>query len=126
MTDATRQWTGRGLSAVAVVFLAFDGGIKLTKLPIVLEATAQLGFSPSSIILIGILLLACTVVYVVPRTRIVGAVLLTGYLGGAVAAHVRVGNPPFEMVFPIIVATVVWAGIFIRDQRARALIASCR
>lgn len=70
------------------------------------------------------MLLACTLVYVIPRTRVVGAVLLTGYLGGAVAAQMRVGNPPFETVFPIIVGSVIWAGILVRDHRVRALLAS--
>jgi hypothetical protein len=89
MTDTRRLWIGRILSALAVIFLAFDSSIKLMRLPVVLEATAQLGFPPGSIVLVGIVLLACTLVYVIPRTRVVGAVLLTGYLGGAVAAQMR-------------------------------------
>jgi DoxX-like family len=113
----TRLWIGRVLSGLAVVFLAFDATIKLVKHPAVLEATAQLGFPQSSIVPIGTLLLACTVIYVIPRTSMLGAVLLTGYLGGAVAAQFRVGNPPFETAFPIIVASVVWAGISLRDSR---------
>jgi hypothetical protein len=124
MTDTRRLWIGRILSALAVIFLAFDSSIKLMRLPVVLEATAQLGFPPGSIVLVGIVLLACTLVYAIPRTRVVGAVLLTGYLGGAVAAQMRVGNPPFETVFPIIVGSVIWAGILVRDHRVRALLAS--
>jgi hypothetical protein len=124
MTDTRRLWIGRILSALAVIFLAFDSSIKLMRLPVVLEATAQLGFPQGSIVLVGIVLLACTLVYVIPRTRVVGAVLLTGYLGGAVAAQMRVGNPPFETVFPIIVGSVIWAGILVRDHRVRALLAS--
>jgi hypothetical protein len=124
MTDTRKLWIGRILSALAVIFLAFDSSIKLMRLPVVLEATAQLGFPPGSIVLVGIVLLACTLVYVIPRTRVVGAVLLTGYLGGAVAAQMRVGNPPFETVFPIIVGSVIWAGILVRDHRVRALLAS--
>lgn len=123
MTDTKKLWTGRILSALAVIFLAFDGSIKLMRLPVVLEATAQLGFPTSSIVLTGVMLLVCTLVYVIPRTSVVGAVLLTGYLGGAVAAQMRVGNPPFETVFPIIVGSVVWAGIFVRDRRVQALVA---
>jgi hypothetical protein len=123
VTDTKKLWTGRMLSALAVIFLAFDGSIKLMRLPVVLEATAQLGFPPSSIVLTGVMLLVCTLVYVIPRTSVVGAVLLTGYLGGAVAAQMRVGNPPFETVFPIIVGSVVWAGIFVRDRRVQALVA---
>jgi len=124
MTDTRKLWIGRILSALAVIFLAFDSSIKLMRLPVVLEATAQLGFPQGSIVLVGIVLLACTLVYVIPRTRVVGAVLLTGYLGGAVAAQMRVGNPPFETLFPIIVGSVIWAGILVRDHRVRALLAS--
>lgn len=123
MTGTKGVWAGRVLSALAVVFLAFDGAIKLTRVPAVLDATVQLGFPLSSIVPIGLTLLACTLIYVIPRTSVVGSVLLTGYLGGAVAAQVRVGHPLFETVFPIIVATVVWAGVFLRDSRARALLA---
>jgi len=110
------------LSALAVIFLAFDSTIKLLKLRPVLDATMQLGFPASSIVPIAVVLLACTVLYVIPRTRLMGAVLLTGYLGGAVAAHTRVGNPVFETIFPIIVAAVVWAGLVIRDIRVRAVV----
>jgi hypothetical protein len=123
MTGTKAVWAGRVLSAFAVVFLAFDGAIKLMRLPAVLEATVQLGFPLSSIVPIGLTLLVCTLIYVIPRTSVVGSVLLTGYLGGAVAAQVRAGNPMFEMVFPIITGTVVWTGVFLRDRRVRALLA---
>ena len=120
MTGTKGLLTGRVLSALAVIFLAFDSAIKLMKLPMVVDATARLGFPPSSIILTGTLLLACTLLYVVPRTSVIGAVLLTGYLGGAVAAQLRVGNPPFETLFPIFVGSVVWAGILLRQNHVRA------
>ena len=120
----TTMWTGRVLSALAVIFLAFDGSIKLMKLPVVIDATAQLGFPQDSILVMGLLLVACTLLYVIPRTSVVGAVLLTGYLGGAVAAQMRVGHPAFEVIFPIIVGSIVWTGLFMRDQRVRALIAA--
>ena len=126
MTDTNRLWTGRVLTALAVIFFAFDGISKLMKVQPVLDATAQLGFPLSSIVVMAVLLLGCTALYVVPQTRIVGAVLLTGYLGGAVAAHLRVGNPPFEMLFPVIMGSIVWAGIFVRDARVRALVISRR
>ncbi len=122
MANTRGLWTGRVLSALAVIFLAFDSISKLLKVQPVLDATAQLGYPQSSIIPIGLLLLACTLVYMIPRTAVVGAVLLTGYLGGAVATHVRVGNPVFETVFPIIMGSIVWAGLFARDQRLRAVI----
>jgi len=123
MTGTKGAWAGRVLSALAVVFLAFDGGIKLMRVPAVLDATVQLGFPLGSIVPVGLTLLACTLIYAIPRTSVVGSVLLTGYLGGAVAAQVRAGNPMFEKVFPIIVGTVVWAGVFLRDRRVRALLA---
>jgi DoxX-like protein len=123
MTGTKGAWAGRVLSALAVVFLAFDGGIKLMRVPAVLDATVQLGFPLGSIVPIGLTLLVCTLIYAIPRTSVVGSVLLTGYLGGAVAAQVRAGNPTFEKVFPIIVGTVVWAGVFLRDRRVRALLA---
>jgi DoxX-like family len=123
MTGTKGLWAGRVLSALAVVFLAFDGVIKLMRVPAVLDATVQLGFPLGSIVPIGLTLLACTVVYAIPRTSVAGSVLLTGYLGGAIAAQVRAGNPMFERTFPIIVGTVVWAGVFLRDRRVRALLA---
>jgi hypothetical protein len=123
MTGTKGVWAGRVLSALVVVFLAFDGTIKLMRLPAVLDATVQLGFPLSSIVPIGLTLLVCTLIYAIPRTSVVGAVLLTGYLGGAVAAQARAGNPMFETVFPIVVGTVAWAGVFLRDRRVRALLA---
>ena len=92
-------WTGRTLSALAVMFLVFDGAIKVMRHPMVLEAGARLGYPDGTALPIGLTLLACTLLYVIPRTTIVGAVLLTGYLGGAVATHVRAGSSLFEMVF---------------------------
>jgi len=123
MTGTKGAWAGRVLSALAVVFLAFDGGIKLMRVPAVLDATVQLGFPLGSIVPIGLTLVVCTLIYAIPRTSVVGSVLLTGYLGGAVATQVRAGNPMFEMLFPIIVGTVVWAGVFLRDRRVRAMLA---
>jgi hypothetical protein len=122
MTTLKGPWIGRVLSSLAVVFLLFDATAKLVKAPPVLQAAAQLGFQEASMVRIGMLLLVCTLMYVIPRTRLVGAVLLTGYLGGAIAAHVRVGNPTFETLFPLIVASTVWAGLVLRDGRVRALI----
>jgi hypothetical protein len=116
--STTSLWTGRGLSAFAVMFLVFDGAIKVMRHPMVLEASAKLGFAPDSrsIVFIGLILLACTLLYAVPRTAIVGAVLLTGYLGGAVATQLRAGSAAFELVFPLIVGGIVWTGLVL--QRA--------
>jgi hypothetical protein len=96
------------------MFLVFDGVIKVMRHPMVLEAGARLGYPDGTALPIGLTLLACTLLYVIPRTTIVGAVLLTGYLGGAVATHVRAGSPLFEMSFPVIVGAVVWAGLLLR------------
>ena len=121
----TRLWTGRIFSALAVAFLLFDAAMKLFKPPFVVKATVELGYPESTIVGIGVTLLVCTVLYVIPRTAILGAVLLTGYLGGAVASNVRVGNPLFSHVlFPIYIAAMVWGGLDLRDSRLRTLISS--
>ena len=115
-------WTGRVISGVTVLFLVFDGVTKLIKVEPVLKAAVQLGFSTAQIVGIGVLLLACTLVYVIPRSSILGAVLLTGYLGGATAIQVHARNPMFETLFPVIFGVLVWAGLFLRDERLRVLI----
>ena len=115
-------WTGRILSALAALFLLFDGVAKLFKPAPVVEATVQLGYPESVILGLGIVLTACTILYLVPRTSILGAILLTGYLGGAVATHVRVGGPLFSVIFPILFGVLVWGGLFLREGRLRALI----
>ena len=117
-----RLWAGRIISALAVLFLLFDAITKLMKVAPVLEASARLGYPASLAVGIGSLLLACVVVYAIPGTSILGAILLTGYLGGAVAANVRVGDPLFETFFPVIFGVLIWAGIFLRDDRLRTLI----
>ena len=120
-----RLWAGRIVSALAVVFLLADAIMKLMKVPVVVEGTIRLGYPESVIVGIGITLLACTVLYVIPRTSILGAVLLTGYLGGAVATHVRVGDPLLtHVLFPVYVGVMVWGGLFLRDNRLRAVISS--
>jgi len=115
-------WAGRIVSALPALFLLVDGGMKLVKPVPVVEATVQLGYPESVIFGLGIVLLACTVVYLVPRTSILGAILLTGYLGGAVATHVRVGDGLFPIFFPVILGVLVWGGLFLRDSRLRALL----
>jgi hypothetical protein len=115
-------WAGRIMSALPALFLLVDGGMKLVKPAPVVEATVRLGYPERVIFGLGILLLACTVVYLVPRTSILGAILLTGYLGGAVATHVRVGDGLFPIFFPVILGVLVWGGLFLRDDRLRALL----
>jgi hypothetical protein len=108
-------WTGRVITALVVLFCAFDGIMKVIKEPHVIAASAELGYPPNSMAAIGALLLACTVIYVIPRSAVLGAILVTGYLGGAVASNVRISHPVFECIFPVIVAILVWAGPLLRD-----------
>jgi ABC-type uncharacterized transport system permease subunit len=122
---STRQlWAGRITSGLAIAFLLFDSAMKVLKLAPAVEGTVELGYPESAVLGIGLCQLVCLVAYAVPRTAIIGAVLMTGYLGGAIATHVRVGNPLFSHVlFPIYVAALVWGGLFLRDGRLRALVA---
>ena len=118
-----RLWTGRIMSALPALFLFVDGVGKLVKPAQVVEGTVQLGYPESVLLGLGIVLLACTVLYVIPRTAVLGAILLTGYLGGAIATHVRVGSPLFShMLFPVYIAVLLWGGLHLRDERLRALI----
>ena len=115
-------WTGRILSGLAVAFLLFDAVGKLSMQSTPVEATVKLGYPEYAVRGIGIALLASTLIYATPYTAVLGAILLTGYLGGAVATHVRVGNPLFQVVFPVIMGLLVWGGLYLRDKRLRALI----
>jgi hypothetical protein len=118
----TALWVGRAVSGLCVLFLAMDGAAKLIKPAPVLEACAELGIAESAITGIGMLLLACTAAYAVPATSVLGAVLLTGYLGGAVASHVRVGGPAFPVAFVTGLGVLVWVGLYLREPRLRALL----
>ena len=115
-------WTGRAISGLVVLFLLFDSVTKLMKVEPVLKAAAQLGFSAEQMFGIGLVLMICTATYVIPRTAVLGAILLTGYLGGATAIQVHARNPIFETVFPVIFGVLVWAGLLLRDEPLRALI----
>jgi len=111
------------LTVLPVLFLVFDSVIKFSGLPIVSQSMTELGYPVEAAAGIGLLELACLAVYLIPRTSVLGAVILTGYLGGAIATHVRVGNPLFSHVlFPTYVATLLWAGLFLREQRLRVLL----
>jgi hypothetical protein len=118
----TTLWAGRAISAFAVVFLIFDTVIKVLNMAPAVEATTQLGYPASLVVGIGIIELICLAVYVIPRTSVLGAILLTGYLGGAIATQVRAGAPLFPVVFPIIIGALLWGGLFLREQRLRTLI----
>lgn len=109
-------WTGRFLSALAVLFLLFDCIGKLLEVAPVVAGSTALGYPAGTVFTIGLIELLCIVAYVTPSTSVLGAVLMTGYLGGAIASHVRVENPLFtHTLFPIYVALFVWGGLFLRD-----------
>ena len=125
--QSTVHWKyriGWMLSGLAILFLVMDSTMKLLALPVVLEASGALGFGGVNMArALGTLLIVCTALYAAPRTAVLGAILLTGYLGGAVAAHVRAGDPLFSHVlFGVYVGVIVWAGICLRDPKLRMLI----
>lgn len=124
-TTVTRRalWGGRIMSGVALLFLAFDASIKVLQLVPAEEGTSQLGWPASTVFSLGILQVVCWIAYAVPRTAVLGALLWTGYLGGAVATHVRVDSPLFSHVlFPIYVAVLLWGGLWLREPRVRSLL----
>lgn len=120
---APRLWIGRLLGGFAALFLAFDGAIKALQLAPAVEASAQLGLGAALSLGLGLLELACLAVYLTPRTAPLGAILLTGYLGGAMATHLRLGSPAFSVVFPLLMGAALWAGLALRDRRLSALLA---
>jgi hypothetical protein len=117
------QWTGWGMSGLMIAFLLFDGVSKLVLESHVVEATAQIGYPLDLIRPLGVICLACTILYAIPRTSILGAILLTAYLGGAVASKVRIEDPLFgSVLFGVYFGILVWGGLYLRDARLRALI----
>jgi len=118
----TGLWAGYVMGALVVLFLLMDAVIHIMKIPPVVEAFAQLGYPLSSATPLGVVELACLALYLFRRTSLLGAILLTGYLGGAVAIHVRIGSPLFShMLFPVYVGVLVWGSLYLRDARLRAL-----
>ncbi len=118
----TSLWGGRVISGLIVLFLLFDSITKIVKEHHVLEAFAQLGYPVHLAHVIGIILLVCIVAYIIPRTAILGAILLTGYLGGATEVNLRAGNPIFETLFPVIFGVLIWLGLYLRDRHLRDFI----
>jgi hypothetical protein len=122
-TSKKRLWAGRILSGLLVLLLIPDAIIKFIKPAPVVETFARLGLPLSMSVTLGILLLVCTVLYAIPRTSVLGAILLTGYLGGAVATHFRVGDPLLShILFPTYLGILLWLGLYLREERLRALI----
>ena len=116
-------WAGRILSALVILFLLFDSILKFFKPPVVVDAFAKLGLSMTLCIPIAVILLVCTLHYAIPQTSILGAILLTGYLGGAALTHLRVGDPLFSHVlFPTYLGAFMWLGLYLRDARLRLLL----
>jgi DoxX-like family len=116
-------WTGHILSILSILFFLMDAVMKLLKPAFVVDATVKLGYQEGVIQGLGIALLICTILYAIPGTSVLGAILLTGYLGGAVASNLRVGSPVFSNVlFPVYFALLLWGGLYLRDKRLRALI----
>jgi len=119
----TALWTGRVLSGLGVLFMVFDGAAKVLDLiPPEAKAANSLGWPDHALPAVGVIALLCTALYLIPRTALLGAILLTGYFGGAIASHVRVDSPLFShTLFPIYIAALFWGGLFLRDRRVRAL-----
>jgi DoxX-like family len=114
-----KRWTGRVIGAWIVLFLAFDAVVKLFRFDVAVEATTRLGYPEHLVVMIGLVELVCLLAYVIPRTAPIGALLLTGYLGGATATQVRVEDPWF--LFPVAIAVLIWGGVWLRDPRVGAL-----
>jgi hypothetical protein len=114
---------GLVLSALPVMFLLFDSTIKLMKIPPVVEAFARLGLPDSLALAVGLLELACVALYLIPRTAVLGAILLTGFLGGAICLHLRIGDPLMSHTFfPVYIGLMLWGGLYLREDRLRALV----
>jgi hypothetical protein len=124
MNSRTTLWTGRVLSGIAVLFLLFDGAIKLVPIQPVTDSLHELGYpvSDSFARFLGVLTLLCTALYAWPRTAVLGAVLLTGIMGGAIASHLRLGDPLFShTLFGVYLGLFFWVGLWLRDERVRRI-----
>lgn len=115
-------WSGRVLSGILALFLAWGGISDIAKASYVVEGMTKYGYPESSVVWIGVALLAGVVLYIIPGTAVLGAIVLTGYLGGAVSTHVRGGDPLGRMIFPVFFAVLIWGALYLRDTRLRALV----
>jgi hypothetical protein len=126
-SSSRARLAGRIISGLAIAFLTFDVAIKLIPNKMAIEGTTTLGYQPHHVLIIGLLGLVCLVLYAIPRTAPLGAILWTGYLGGAIATHLRIDNPLFtHILFPTYVAALIWGGLYLRDARVRALLRPAR
>ncbi len=121
-TSKVSLWAGRVLSGLTGLFLLLDAGLKLAKPDFIVEATEKAGMSPNTIVPLGAVLFVSSLLYLIPRTAPLGAVLLTGYLGGACATHVIFGHGWFEIFFPVVFGVLAWGGLWLRDSRIRAVL----
>lgn len=115
-------WTGRVLSVLSILFMLFDAGSHFAQPAPVADAFNRLGFPLDRSVALALIALVCVALYAIPQTAVFGAVLLTGYLGGAVSIHMRVHDPVFDTIFPILVGVLIWAGVWLRNPRLRVLI----
>jgi hypothetical protein len=126
-TSTSARWASRILTGLAALFLVFDTMIKLVGMKEAVDGTVQLGFAPHHLPVIGMIEVVCLLLYLVPRTAPLGAVLWTGYFGGAIATHLRLDNPLVtHTLFPIYIAALLWGGLYLRDGRVRALLRPAR
>lgn len=121
-TSKTTLWAGIIISALAILFLAFDSAVKIIQSPLAVAPTIELGYAANLVMPIGLIELACLILYVIPRTSVLGAILFTGYLGGAVTTNLRAGMPAFNIIFPFIIGALIWGGLYLRDHRLRTLV----
>jgi hypothetical protein len=124
--SAGALWAGRVISLLPALFLLLDAVMKLVKPAFVVEGTVKLGYPEYVIVPLGVVLLVSTLLYLIPRTAVLGAILLTGYLGGAVDTHVHAGQGWFEILFPVLFGVLIWTGLVVRDRQVRAVVFSRR
>ena len=115
-------WAGRIVGGLPALFMLLDGVMKIIKPAFVVDATAKLGYAESTIVPIGVVLVICTILYLIPTTSVLGAILCTGYLGGAVSTHVRAYDGAFPIIFAVSFGVLLWLGLYLRDARLRALV----
>ena len=126
-TSNKGRWAGHIVSGVVILFLLLDGTMKLIPLDVVVQTSQELGIPVSLARTLGVLTLACTILYAIPQTSVLGAILLTGYLGGAIYTHLRVGSPLLtHTLFGVYLGLMIWGGLYLRDERVRALIPLAR